>query len=229
MNHLLFDILASLSSATLTFIVYRWRLADAAAKVDSAGVGYGLALVLGAILGGYGFGTLNLWLSDIDQIGRSILGALVGAIAAIEAFKRASNISGSTGLLFVPAFTTSLVIGRLGCFAEGLEDQTHGIATQSLFAVDFGDGVPRHPVQLYESVGMFVFLALTLLALQRRSSLFMQHGFYLMCIWYGAQRFLWEFLKPYKTLVGSFNLFHILCTVLIFYGLCMILIARKRT
>ncbi|MCP5087078.1 MAG: diacylglyceryl transferase, partial [Rhodobacteraceae bacterium] len=158
MNHLFFDILASLSSATLTYLVFRWRLADAAAKVDSAGAGYAIALVFGAILGGYGFGTLNLWLSDIDQIGRSILGALVGSIMAIETYKRARNITGSTGLLFVPAFTTSLVIGRLGCFSEGLQDQTHGIASQTLFAFDFGDGIPRHPVQLYESASMFVFL-----------------------------------------------------------------------
>ncbi|MCP5072156.1 MAG: diacylglyceryl transferase, partial [Rhodobacteraceae bacterium] len=118
---------------------------------------------------------------------------------------------------------------RLGCFSEGLQDQTHGIASQTLFAFDFGDGIPRHPVQLYESASMFVFLVLALLALHRRSPLFMRNGFYLMCIWYGAQRFLWEFLKPYETLVGSLNLFHILCAALIFYGLCMILTARKQT
>ena len=26
-----------------------------------------------------------------------------------------------------------------------------------------------------------------------------------------AQRFLWEFLKPYQTLLGPFNLFHFIC------------------
>ena len=29
--------------------------------------------------------------------------------------------------------------------------------------------------------------------------------------WYGLQRFVWEFFKPYATLIGPFNLFHLVC------------------
>ena len=36
----------------------------------------------------------------------------------------------------------------------------------------------------------------------------MRRGFYAMCMWYGATRFAWEFLKPYPLLVGPFNIFH---------------------
>lgn len=39
-----------------------------------------------------------------------------------------------------------------------------------------------------------------------------------MCGWYGAQRFCWEFLKPYPELIGPFNLFHLLSLGLIAYG-----------
>jgi prolipoprotein diacylglyceryltransferase len=31
------------------------------------------------------------------------------------------------------------------------------------------------------------------------------HGFHAFVIVYGAQRFLWEFLKPYPKLIGPFN------------------------
>ena len=73
------------------------------------------------------------------------MGALAGAILAIEAFKRLRGIKGSTGIIFVPAFCTSVVVGRWGCFFAGLEDRTYGIATMLPWGRDFGDGVPRHP------------------------------------------------------------------------------------
>ena len=47
-------------------------------------------------------------------------------------------------------------------------------------------------------------------------------GFHLMVGWYAAQRFLWEFLKPYGTVLGPFNLFHLVCAALIVYAGWMI-------
>ena len=99
-------------------------------------------------------------------------------------------------------------------FAHSLdyEGPTH------VLAVEFGDGIGRHPVALYESASMAVFLAVYLLGLQRRSPWAMRRGFYAMCLWYGVQRFAWEFLKPYPPLIGPFNLFHVLCGSLVAYG-----------
>ena len=114
---------------------------------------------LGAIAGGYGAGTLNLWLSGEPGFGRSIVGALAGAIIAIELFKWRKGIRGSTGLIFVPAFATSVVIGRIGCYLSGIEDNTYGLPTALPWGHDFGDGILRHPVQLYESLSMLFFLA----------------------------------------------------------------------
>ncbi len=223
--HLVFDLIAALAALTLTAACYRWRLAPTGAVVDRLGVPYGLALVAGAAAGGYLFGSLNLWLSGVDGLGRSILGALAGAIAAVELYKTARGIKGSTGLLFVPAFATSIAVGRIGCFLSGLEDQTHGIASTLPWAHDFGDGVLRHPVQIYESLAMAGFLVVTLVALARRSPTFMRNGFYLMTAWYAAQRFGWEFLKPYATVVGPFNIFHLLSLALLVYAAVMM----KRT
>jgi prolipoprotein diacylglyceryltransferase len=220
--HTIFDLVAALAAMGMTVAVYRWRLAEAVARIESAGYGYALALIAGAVIGGFGAGTLNLWLTGAPGVGRSIVGALAGAIAAIELFKKVRGLKGSTGLIFVPAFATSVMVGRWGCFLSGLEDQTHGTVTALPWGHDFGDGALRHPVQLYESLAMALFLAAALVLLGRRQPLFMAKGFYLLVGYYGAQRFLWEFLKPYGTLVGPLNLFHFICAGLVIYSFVMI-------
>lgn len=220
--HTVFDVAAALSAACMTFLVYRWRLTTAGETIETLGIPYALTLIGGAVVGGYLFGTVNLWLSGVDGAGRSILGALCGAIVAVELFKKRRGVRGSTGLLFVPAFATSVSVGRIGCFVSGLEDQTHGVASRLPWAHDFGDGVLRHPVQLYESVAMAAFLGAALVALSRRDDFFMKNGFYLMAGWYGVQRFAWEFLKPYGAVAGPFNIFHFLCAGLLVYAVVMI-------
>lgn len=219
--HTVFDILAAVTAMTVTVIVYRWRLAAAGQKIETAGPGYAAALLLGAVAGGFGAGTLNLWLSGEAGIGRSIVGALAGAILAIELFKRARGIRGSTGLIFVPAFATSVVIGRWGCFLSGLADQTYGTPTTLPWGHDFGDGIMRHPVQLYESFTMLAFLLAALVLIGRRNRFFMANGFYLLVLVYAAQRFVWEFLKPYADILGPFNLFQLICAGLVIYALAM--------
>jgi prolipoprotein diacylglyceryltransferase len=219
--HTVFDLLAAMASVVMTAVCYRWRLSDAAARVETIGAAYALALVFGAVAGGYGAGTLNLWLSGVPEFGRSIVGALAGAIIAIEIIKGRKGIRGSTGLIFVPAFATSVVIGRIGCYVSGLEDNTYGLPTALPWGHDFGDGILRHPVQLYESLSMLLFLVVALMFLAQRQSLFMRNGFYLMVLFYAGQRFVWEFLKPYGSLVGPFNLFHFICAGLCCYSIWM--------
>lgn len=211
----------------MTMFVYNWRLNEAGKKIDSAGPLYGVALLAGAAIGGFGAGTLNLYLSGEPGLGRSIVGALAGAIAAVEIFKRVRGIAGSTGLIFVPAFATSVVVGRWGCFLAGISDETHGTPTALPWGHDFGDGVMRHPVQLYESFTMLAFLVVALVLIGQRNAFFMRNGFYILVLVYAGQRFLWEFLKPYGAVVGPFNLFHLICAGLVIYSFTMM--ARGRT
>lgn len=225
--HVLFDLAATLSATLVTLSVFSWKLRPVVDKtLGAAGYGYSAAVLIGAALGGYGFGTLNLWLSGVPGIGRSILGALAGAIVAVELYKLARGIRGSTGLIFVFAFATTVTVGRWGCFFSGLPDQTYGIATAMPWGVDFGDGIVRHPVQLYESAAMTLFLATALMFLARNNPWFMKNGFYLMTGFYAAQRFAWEFLKPYAAVAGPLNLFHLICLAL--FGYSMIMATREK-
>ena len=229
MIHTVFDILASLASLTVTALCYRWRLSTSVQKIEHAGIGYIFALILGAVIGGYGLGTLNLHLSGHPQTARSILGALAGAITAIELFKWSRGLKGSTGLIFVPAFATTVVVGRWGCFLSGLKDETYGIPSSLPWAVDLGDGITRHPVQLYESFSMLAFLVFALTMIGTRNPWFQRNGFYALVLVYASQRFLWEFLKPYAAVIGPFNLFHLVSAALVAYALTMLGKSNERT
>lgn len=224
--HALFDVLAALCAFAVTYVVYRWRLRENVEVIGGAGVGYAGALLAGAAIGGFALGTLNLQLSGIPGLGRSVIGALAGAIAGVELFKLARGMHGSTGIVFVPGFATSVVIGRLGCYFAGLDDHTAGIATSSPWGHDFGDGILRHPVQIYESLAMLAFLLAAIVLLKRRDAFFLRNGFYMLVFWYAAQRFVWEFLKPYAALWGSLNVFHFTALALMLYAMAMMLRTR---
>jgi phosphatidylglycerol---prolipoprotein diacylglyceryl transferase len=82
--------------------------------------------------------------------GQSMVGGLLGGLLGTEIAKRLVGWRASTGDLFVGPVLLGLVVGRVGCFLAGLHDGTHGLPTGLPWGVDLGDGVPRHPVQLYE-------------------------------------------------------------------------------
>lgn len=188
---------------------------------------YAVLTWAGAVGGAYLLGSLNMRLSLTGTEaamsgGRSILGAILGGIVAAELYKRWRGIRGSTGILFVIPLAVAIAVGRIGCFLGGLADFTYGTATDLRWGVDFGDGVRRHPVQLYESGVMLLFLGAFLWLLYRRTDLAVRRGFYLFALFYGVQRFLWEFLKPYASVVGPFNVFHLASAALVLYALAML-------
>ncbi|MCB0309533.1 MAG: prolipoprotein diacylglyceryl transferase, partial [Bdellovibrionales bacterium] len=152
----------------------------------------------------------------------SVAGALFGGIFSTEIYKWLKGVRGSTGSLFVPSLALGIAIGRLGCFFSGLVDHTYGIATNLPWAINFGDSIFRHPVQLYESLSMFIFFWIYVALRKQKPFLASQIGFYLFIMYYASQRFLWEFYKPYARVWGKMNLFHLVCLGLIFYAaLCI--------
>ncbi len=224
MIHLVFDLLAAALAFQALRLTHAWS--PTPTEPPAFRPAYATALVLGAVLGAYGLGTANLWLSGLPGLGRSILGALIGATLAVEGYKALTGTKGSTGALFVPAFSLAVAVGRIGCFLSGLADNTHGIPTSLPWGHDFGDGIPRHPVQLYEAATMGGFFAVSLWLLARHPQAFRARGFYLMAGVYAAQRFGLEFLKPYAALWGPLNLFHFATAALFLYAALML--ARSR-
>jgi phosphatidylglycerol---prolipoprotein diacylglyceryl transferase len=197
---------------------------QAAVRLSLAGRRYPIYLLLvwlGAVAGAYGLGSLNLALAGIASEGRSILGAILGGIIVAESYKAIYGIRGSTGAVFVLPLAIAIAIGRIGCFLAGLPDYTYGTPTNLPWGFDFGDRLSRHPVQLYESFVMAGFALFYYLWLRRRPVDAASYGFYLFAAVYGAQRFLWEFLKPYPAVVGPLNVFHMAAAVLVLYAAAM--------
>ena len=184
---------------------------------------YLLLLWLGAAAGAYGLGDLNLRLAGISGSGRSILGAILGGIVVAEIYKAVTGVRGSTGAVFVLPLSIAIAVGRIGCFLAGLDDYTYGTATRLPWGVDFGDGIHRHPVQLYESFTMAAFALFFFLWLRRQPQMAAAYGFYLFAGFYGAQCFTLEFLKPYPAAIGPLNVFHLAAAALVLYAAFMLL------
>jgi prolipoprotein diacylglyceryltransferase len=219
--HTAFDALAWLAAG----LSLMWLTRSAQVRFLAAPTGdltYIAALVLGAGLGAVLLGTANLWLSHQAGFARSIEGGIAGAIVAVELYKRMTGVSVRTGARFALPLAVGVAVGRIGCFFAGLDDFTHGTTTSLPWGHDFGDGVMRHPVQLYESVAMAAFAAIYVWRALRNDRFVIDNGFYLTVGFYGAQRFAWEFIKPYGTLVGPFTLFHLLSAALFAYAVVMI-------
>lgn len=132
--------------------------------------------------------------------GKTIVGGILGGWIAVEVVKRALGIERRTGDLFAVPLCVGIAIGRIGCFLEGLGDRTYGIATSLPWGVDFGDGVRRHPTQLYETAFLAV-LAVPLLRATLRPHV---EGAVFRA--FVAAYLLWrlgiDFLKPGGTLAG---------------------------
>lgn len=84
--------------------------------------------------------------------GKTIVGALALGLIAVELMKRFIGLHTSTGDLYAIPLAAGIAIGRVGCFLTGLADNTYGTPSNLPWAIDFGDGIPRHPTQLYEIV-----------------------------------------------------------------------------
>lgn len=221
--HTVFDLLAwTVAALVARTIGTMGFLAAAPKRTPFTAPYYFIVLSLGALAGAVFIGSANLRFSGMFSLGHSIAGALAGGIVAVEIYKWTAGIRGSTGAQFAAPLAAGIAIGRFGCFFAGLPDYTYGIETARPWGVDYGDGISRHPVQLYESAAMAGFLMIYLAAVSRGAAFVRQNGFYLFVLWYGVQRFAWEFLKPYPLLIGPFNLFHPLCAAMILYAIAMI-------
>jgi len=223
--HTAFDVLAWVAAGAAAWWLSRTGLVPF--RGPAADLAYLAAVLFGAGLGAVVFGTANLWLSGQPGFARSIEGAIAGGILAVELYKRARGIRLRTGARFALPLAVGVAVGRIGCYLSGLDDFTYGTPTALSWGHDFGDGVPRHPVQLYESAAMAAFALVYLVQARRRNAFVIDNGFYLAVGFYALQRFAWEFLKPYAPLLGPLTLFHLLAVAIVVYAAFMIATAPR--
>jgi prolipoprotein diacylglyceryltransferase len=126
---------------------------------------------------------------------KTIVGGFLGGLVGVELTKKCLGIRASSGDLMVFPLALGLAIGRLGCHFSGLEDGTFGTPTSLPWGMDFGDGIRRHPTNLYE-IAFLALLASLLWLLGRRRPLPDGRRFELFLAAYLFFRLLVEFLKP---------------------------------
>lgn len=141
---------------------------------------------------------------------KTIIGGMLGGLIGVEFTKKLIGVKTSSGDLMTFPILLALIIGRIGCFAEGLLENTYGKATAFFAGIDFGDGVKRHPLQLYE-ITTLIFLWLAIGLTERKFVLKDGSRFKLFMAFYLLQRFAFEFLKPNVFLVAGLSSIQLAC------------------
>ena len=152
--------------------------------------------------------------------GKTIVGGLLGGWAAVEMAKKLTRIRRRTGDLFAVPLCVGIAVGRVGCFAAGLADDTYGKPTHLPWAVNLGDGIGRHPVQIYE----ILFLILLAIFLSRPRDWPEGARFRIFLAGYLAWRIAIDFLKPQPLLAGM-NLIQWACVA----GIASLVLGWART
>ncbi|MGV3466647.1 MAG: prolipoprotein diacylglyceryl transferase [Heyndrickxia sp.] len=186
-------------------------------------------VIVGAIFGAAFGSKLVYWFEDpIKTIhhwnnltymmeGKTIVGGLLGGLIGVETAKKIIGWKNSTGDDFVLPLAVGMMIGRVGCFLTGLDDHTYGITTSWIVGIDFGDGVKRHPTQIYEMV-FLLFLVIVLMTLKRKNYILWEgYLFQLFMPSYLVFRFMIDFIKPTPHPYYHLNNIQVACILGIFY------------
>ncbi len=198
--HFVFELLAFFLGYRY-FVFLRRRQADPITDTNRLWVLVGAAA--GALIGSRVLGALenpalfleapNVFLYVFSS--KTIVGGLLGGLIGVEYTKKIIGEKQSSGDLFTYPLMLAMMIGRVGCFSSGLAEPTYGTPSDLPWAIDLGDGIPRHPAPLYE-IAFLGLLWLILLAAERKKPLRSGMRFQLFMVGYLLYRFGLEYLKP---------------------------------
>jgi phosphatidylglycerol:prolipoprotein diacylglycerol transferase len=214
--------------------------------------------VIAAAFAGAAFGSkLLFWFEDPELTwhnihnasylmgGKTIVGALIFGLVSVELMKRYIGVRQSTGDLYAIPLALGIAVGRVGCFLTSLSDNTYGTPTTLPWATNFGDGIPRHPTQLYEIFFLLVVIPMLYRILRRSSAAnWMPHSlpslqeagigvrpndqpgrtsfvpgdvFKLFMVGYLSFRLVCDFIKPYPSIFLGLGGIQWACLVILLY------------
>jgi len=196
--HLIFEFL----SYTLGFRYYlflRKKQTDSYSDDDRLKIFIGAAL--GAFLGSHILGVLENppLLNQISFVyfmgNKTIVGGFLGGLIGVELSKKILKRTESSGDLMVYPIILAMILGRIGCFLAGMKDGTFGVPTHLPWGMNLGDGIPRHPTNLYEIL-FWIILWIFLKKIQSEFALKDGSLFKICLFLYLVFRFFIEFIKP---------------------------------
>lgn len=191
-----------------------------ARAVGNSGLYIATAAAVGGILGA----KIPIWIVNLPAIianpgaatllsGRTIVGGLIGGTLAVYVVKRRLGITERLGNYLVPSLCAGILLGRIGCLLAGC---CYGEPTALAWGVDFGDGVARHPTQLYEAMVLLGFLGYSQLTLARHRPGVLFRAF---MIGYFAWRFTVEFIRVNPVSAVGLTYYQLVAAIVLLYYL----------
>lgn len=150
--------------------------------------------------------------------GMSFHGGLTGAALFGWFFLKKNKVSFAQigDLIVIPAF---LILG-IGRICNFINAEIVGRITEVSWCFDFGDGLCRHPYQLYASAKNFLLAGvLALMNLRKHKQGFL---FWMFILLYGISRFILDFWRE-DILYYSLSMGQWLCSIMIILGIYVLL------
>jgi phosphatidylglycerol---prolipoprotein diacylglyceryl transferase len=205
------------------YIYLRKRTIDLISKINRLSIILGA--VIGAFIGSRLFGFLENPNVEINKTNlmlllnaKTIMGGLFGGLLGVELAKKIIGEKRSSGDLFTFPIILGIIIGRIGCFLNGINEFTYGTSTTLFTGLDLGDGIHRHPIALYEIaflLFLFIFLRLPFFRVRFGSGIL----FKTFMLAYFGFRFCIEFIKPNEFFLAGLSSIQWLCIICWMYYL----------
>ena len=194
-----------------------------------------IGALIGALLGSKIIGTLENPQALLDAknqflffwTSNTIVGGLTFGLIGVEIAKKIIGHKESTGDLIVFPLILAMIIGRIGCFLTGVYEQTFGVETASIFGMDLGDGLLRHPVALYEIVCL-ILLWIVLKIVQKKYIYPSGYLFQVFMFAYFLFRFCLDFIKPIHPLFLGLSSIQLTCVCVIIYYIFKLLQTKPK-
>lgn len=185
----------------------------------------GFFIAFGSLVGGilgakilewilnYRYFISNVFNPSIFFSGRTIIGGLIGGTIGAILTKKILGIKEKRGNFFAPAIAAGVAIGRIGCFLRGC---CHGKETSLPWGINFGDGISRHPTQIYESLfmlAMFFYLE----KIKNKKNIEPGDLFKILMVSYFIFRFFVEFIRVEDVVFVRLTAFQIIAVGVIIY------------
>lgn len=182
-----------------------------------------LGAAIGALIGSRLFGylenpiiTFSLQNLMLLSNSKTIMGGLFGGLLGVEITKLIIHEKQSSGDLFTLPIIVGIIIGRIGCFLNGVNEFTYGKETDFFMGMNLGDGLLRHPVALYDILFLLLLFLLFKIIMKKGD---LENGwiFKIFMLAYFGFRFLIEFIKPNTFYILGLSSIQWLCIMCYIY------------
>lgn len=208
-----FFILLGLMVAT---IFYMFDIKNFGEKTKSNSYLIAISAIVCGSIGAKLPAVIELYFKFPDQVlstymlssGRTILGGLIGGFIGVKVIKKVLKIEERRGNELAPSIALGMVFGRLACFTAGC---CYGSPTVLPWGINFGDGIMRHPTQLYEVAfhGFMVFYLINKRKFNPEPGVQLKQYF----LFYFIFRFLIEFIRINPIVFLNLSGYQVACVI----------------